>query len=72
MSRTENILSQKFFEVFLKTTFLHVSCYPVHCFAENIFFGFSKSSEKSFDFLGFELKCDEKYAFQDFKNTFKK
>ena len=30
MSRTENFLSQSFFEVFLKTTFLHVSCYPVH------------------------------------------
>ena len=30
MSRTENILSQKIFEVFLKTIFIYVSCYPVH------------------------------------------
>ena len=32
-----------FFEVFLKTTFLHVSCYPVH-YKPKIFFGFSKSA----------------------------
>ena len=29
MTRTESFISQKFFIVFLETTFLHVSCYPV-------------------------------------------
>ena len=30
--RTENFLSRNFFIVFLETTFLHVSCYPVYCY----------------------------------------
>ena len=29
MTRTDIFLRQKFFNVFLETTFLHVSCYPV-------------------------------------------
>ena len=67
MSRTEHFLSQIFF---LKTTFLYVSCYPVHLIAENIFLVFQSLVKKSFDFKGFESKFDEKYAFQDLKNTF--
>ena len=30
MTRTENFLSQNFFQVFLKTTFFYDSCYPDH------------------------------------------
>ena len=41
MIRTENCLSQIFFKVFLETTFVHVSWYPVH-YQPKIFFGFSK------------------------------
>ena len=43
MIRTENFLSQIFFKVFLETTFVHVSWYPVH-YQPKIFFGFSKSA----------------------------
>ena len=43
MIRTENFLSQIFFKVFLETTFVHVSWYPVH-YQPKIFFGFSKST----------------------------
>ena len=43
MIRTENFLSQIFFKVFLETTFVHVSWYPVH-YQPKIFFGISKSA----------------------------
>ena len=43
MTRTKSFLSQNIFIVFLETTFLHVSCYLVHC-EQKIFFGFSKSA----------------------------
>ena len=39
---TENFLSQIFFKVFLETSFVHVSWYPVY-YQPKIFFGFSKS-----------------------------
>ena len=39
MIRTENFLSQIFFKVFLETTFVHVSWYPVH-YQPKIFFWF--------------------------------
>ena len=42
-TRTENFLSQNFFQVFLKTTFSHISCYPVH-YKLKIFFRFLKSA----------------------------
>ena len=38
-----SFLSQNIFIVFLETTFLHVSCYLVHC-EWKIYFGFSKSA----------------------------
>ena len=43
MIRTDNFLSQIFFKLFLQTTFVHVSWYPVH-YQPKIFFGFSKSA----------------------------
>ena len=43
MIQTENFLSQIFFKVFLETTFVQVSWYPVH-YQLKIFFGFSKSA----------------------------
>ena len=43
MIRTENFLSQIFFKVFLETTFVHVSWYPVH-YQPKIFFGLISKS----------------------------
>ena len=40
MTRTENFISHLFFVVFLETTFLHVSCYPVHCELKTYFWFF--------------------------------
>ena len=37
MTRTENFLSQNFFQVFLKTTFFYDSCHPDH-YEPKIFF----------------------------------
>ena len=54
MTRTGNILSQKFFEVFLKTIFIHVSCYPVHYYPKIFFWFFKVRTHPSIPNFGLE------------------
>ena len=55
MTRTENFISQFFFVVFfLETTFLHVSCYPVHCEPKTYFWFFEFCTYPSIHNFGLE------------------